>query len=177
MRVAHDEALRTARGIDELLGAGVDLGATHGTAGRRQRFFSFGGMPTTAGSKLDISDLAPVEGPFIRALRRGGCVILGKARTNEFGVSMTNICHVQPWNPCDPITRRMPGRSSSGSAVAVAAWLCAFAVGTDTGGSVRQRAAHCGIFGFKASAQLWSRDGVFALSTAHAAAARRVASP
>lgn len=165
VHVAHEDALRAAHAIDALVAAGIDLGPLMGLPVAVKDLFTVAGMPTTAGSRLDIADLVPPEGPFVQALKRAGCVILGKTRTTEFAVSMTNVDWVQPWNPCDAAVHRMPGGSSSGSAVAVAAGLCAFAVGTDTGGSVRQPAAHCGVFGFKASATLWPREGVFPLST------------
>ena len=99
-------------------------------------------------------------------LRRAGCVILGKTKTVEFafGAVGTNAVRGTPRNPWDAEVERIPGGSSSGSAVAVAAGLCAFAVGSDTGGSVRLPAALCGVFGLKTTVGLWATDGVFPLS-------------
>ena len=121
------------------------------------------GMPTTAGSNVDVSDVIGAEGSFVKALCRAGCVILGKLKTVEFarGASGVNRVRGTPWNPWDSAVHRIPGGSSSGSAVAAAAGLCAFAVGTDTGGSVRGPAAFCGVFGLKTTIGTWPIDGVF----------------
>jgi aspartyl-tRNA(Asn)/glutamyl-tRNA(Gln) amidotransferase subunit A len=124
------------------------------------------GMPTTAGSRVDIQDLVPPEGSFVRALKRAGCVILGKTRTSEFALGGYNPTHPLPWNPCDADTPRMTGGSSHGSAVAMAAGLAGFTVGSDTGGSVRWPAALCGVVGFKSSSTHWACDGVFPMSPA-----------
>jgi aspartyl-tRNA(Asn)/glutamyl-tRNA(Gln) amidotransferase subunit A len=121
-------------------------------------------MPATAGSQLDIADLVPAEGPFVQALKRAGCVILGKTRTTEFALGGINLKHRIAWNPWDATMHRTPGGSSSGSAVATAAGLCVFAIGSDTGGSVRIPAALCGVVGYKATAGLWPIEGVFPLS-------------
>jgi aspartyl-tRNA(Asn)/glutamyl-tRNA(Gln) amidotransferase subunit A len=91
-------------------------------------------------------------------------VTLGKTRTTEFALGGYNLDRPPPWNPCDMNERRMTGGSSHGSAVAMAAGLAGFTVGSDTGGSVRWPAALCGVVGFKASATHWPRDGVFPLS-------------
>ena len=124
------------------------------------------GMPTRAGSNLDVGDIVGAEGSFIRRLKRAGCIVLGKAKTVEFalGAVGTNTIRGTPWNPCDPDIARIPGGSSSGPAVAVAARLCPFAIGSDTGGSVRLPAALCGTFGLKTTVGLWPLDGVFPLS-------------
>ena len=123
--------------------------------------FAVEGMPTTAGSNLDVSRLVGREGPFVGLLRRAGCVILGKTKTVEFAMGGTGINLVRgtPWNPWDSRVHRIPGGSSSGSAVAAAAGLCAFAIGSDTGGSVRIP-AYSGIFGLKTTKGLWPTDGV-----------------
>lgn len=163
--LAHERALASAQAADRMVAAGVDLGPLMGLPVAVKDLFTVTGMPTTAGSSVDISDLVKPEGHFVKVLKRAGCVILGKTRTNEFAVSMINIRHRQCWNPWDAATQRMPGGSSSGSAVAMAARMCAFSVGTDTGGSVRQPAALNGVFGFKASPGRWAMDGVFPLST------------
>ena len=165
--VARDQALAQARAIDSLLASGTDLGPLMGVPVAVKDLLAVDGMPTTSGSNLDVNDVVGSEGPFMKRLKALGCVILGKVKTVEFAMGSTGISRARgtPWNPCDPNVHRFPGGSSSGSAVAVAAQLCAFAIGSDTGGSVRNPAAFCGVFGLKTTKGLWSTDGVFPLST------------
>lgn len=167
--VAHQSALQTAKAVDALFAAGVDLGPLMGVPIAIKDIFVIDGMPTWCGSRLDLRDLLGAEGPFVTKLRQAGCVILGKTRTVEFALGITGVSLPRgtPVNPCDEDLVRVPGGSSSGSAVAVAAGLCAFAIGSDTGGSARVPAALCGIFGFKASHGRWPLDGAFPLSRAH----------
>lgn len=164
--VAADGALAAAAALDRLLAAGIDLGPLMGVPVAVKDLLAVEGMPTRAGSNLDVSDIVGAEGSFVRSLKRKGAVILGKTRTVEFalGAVGTNSVRGTPWNPHDSATHRIPGGSSSGSAVAVAAGLCAFAIGSDTGGSVRLPAALCGTFGLKTTVGLWPTDGVFPLS-------------
>jgi aspartyl-tRNA(Asn)/glutamyl-tRNA(Gln) amidotransferase subunit A len=164
--VASDAALTAAAALDAMLRAGIDLGPLMGVPVAVKDLLAVEGMPTRAGSNLDVSDIVGSEGSFIRSLKRKGAVILGKTKTVEFafGAVGTNSVRGTPWNPHDGKTQRIPGGSSSGSAVAVAAGLCAYAIGTDTGGSVRLPAALCGIFGLKTTVGLWPVDGVFPLS-------------
>lgn len=163
VHVATEAAVEAARGIDRLIKGGTDLGPLMGVPIAVKDIFTVAGMPTRAGSKMDISDLVATEGSFITSLKRQGCVILGKTRTIEFAAGAQNVKHPTAWNPWDPETQRTPGGSSSGSAVALSAGLCAFAVGSDTGGSVRLPAALCGLFGLKPSVGLWPTDGIFPL--------------
>ena len=154
--VDAESALQTARAMDILRGAGTDLGPLMGVPIGVKDLFAVQGMPTTAGSLVDVSDLIGPEGSFVKRLRRAGCVILGKTKTVEFafGAVGTNAVRGTPRNPWDPETERAPGGSSGGSAVAIAAGLCALAIGSDTGGSVRLPAALCGIFGLKTTVGL-----------------------
>jgi aspartyl-tRNA(Asn)/glutamyl-tRNA(Gln) amidotransferase subunit A len=166
VHVAGDAALDVARGVDCLLRGGTDLGPLMGVPVVVKDLFTVAGMPLPrVGSDLDVHDLIEPEGTFVKALKRAGCVILGTARMTEFAFGLVNLRHRTPWNPRDAREHRMPGGSSSGSAVALAAGLCAFAAGSDTGGSVRHPAALCGLFGFKPTAGLWPTDGVFPLSS------------
>jgi aspartyl-tRNA(Asn)/glutamyl-tRNA(Gln) amidotransferase subunit A len=164
--VAAESALDTARALDGLLAAGTDLGPLMGVPVAIKDILAVDGMPATAGSDVDVADLIGAEGTFVKSLRRAGCVILGKVKTVEFAAGGTGINYVRgtPWNPWDAETQREPSGSSSGSAVAVAAGLSAFAIGSDTTGSVRGPAAHCGVFGLKTTKGLWPTDGVFPLS-------------
>jgi aspartyl-tRNA(Asn)/glutamyl-tRNA(Gln) amidotransferase subunit A len=158
-------ALAAAKGIDCLLAAGQDPGPLAGLPILVKDLFHIQGMTITAGSRMDVRDLAPKEeGPFIQALRRAGCVILGKTRTTEFAMGGFNLTHPLPWNPIDMDVKRMTGGSSHGSAVGMAAGLCAFAVGSDTGGSVRQPAAFTGVVGYKSHRHYWPTEGVFPMS-------------
>jgi aspartyl-tRNA(Asn)/glutamyl-tRNA(Gln) amidotransferase subunit A len=166
--VAAGPALADAQALDRLLAAGRDLGPLTGVPVAIKDIFAVDGMPTTAGSRLDVADLIGPEGPFVKRLREAGCVILGKVKTVEFALGAVGIstpCGT-PWNPWDAAVQRIPGGSSSGPAVAVAAGLCGFAIGSDTGGSVRLPAAFCGTFGHKTTVGLWPTAGVFPLSTA-----------
>ena len=123
-------------------------------------------MPTTNGSLYDASEITGSEGRYVTALKKAGCIILGKTKTVEFALGATGVNEAlgTPWNPWDLSTHRIPGGSSSGSGVATAAGLCGFAMGSDTGGSVRIPACLNGIFGHKTSVGLLPTDGVFPLS-------------
>ena len=162
--VDADGAIAAARAVDLHLKARTDLGPLMGVPVALKDLYAATGLPMTAGSRVDISDRTPREGPIVEALKRGGAIVLGKTRTTEFAFGTYNPTHPTPRNPCDRATHRMPGGSSSGSAVAQAAGLCAVAFGTDTGGSVRQPAALCGVAGFKATAGRLPMEGVFPLS-------------
>ena len=164
--VAGDRARVAARAIDGLLAAGTDLGPLMGVPVALKDLFAVDGMPTTAGSRLDVGDLIGLPGTFVRRILQAGCIILGKTKTPEFAFGRGGINpHLgTPRSPWDAKTHRLPGGSSSGSGVAMAAGLCGFAVGTDTGGSVRVPAALNGVFGLKTTAGTWPADGLFPLS-------------
>lgn len=166
--VAEEQALEAARTMDRLLAVGKDLGPLMGLPISIKDLFTVKGMPMRAGSNMDVSDLFdPNEGPFIQALRDAGCVLLGKTRMVEFAFGITGVSQPRgtPRNPCDDRVHRIPGGSSSGAGVAMAAGLCAISIGTDTGGSVRVPAALCGVFGLKTTFGLWPNQGVFPLAT------------
>ncbi|WP_029031768.1 amidase [Salinarimonas rosea] len=164
--VAAASTLASARAIDALLAAGHDLGPLMGVPVAIKDLFAVSGMPTTAGSRLDVADLVGAEGSLVHRLKEAGCIVLGKVKTVEFALGITGVSapHGTPVNPWDLDTPRVPGGSSSGSAVAVAAGLCAFALGSDTGGSVRVPAALCGVFGLKTSPGVLATDGAFPLA-------------
>ena len=155
-------ALAAAKGIDCLLQAGQDPGPLAGLPILVKDLYQVNGLTITAGSRLDVREIAPGdEGPIIASLRQAGCIILGKTRTTEFAMGGFNLTHPLPWNPCDLKTKRMTGGSSHGSAAGMAAGLCAFSLGSDTGGSVRQPAAFAGTVGFKASPEYWPSHHIF----------------
>jgi aspartyl-tRNA(Asn)/glutamyl-tRNA(Gln) amidotransferase subunit A len=163
--VAAEAAVLRAQELDQLLRAGEDLGPLMGLPIAIKDNIGVAGMPCSVGSNVDLSGLLPEEGSFVAALKKAGCIILGKARTVEFALGSATTFRGTPWNVWAADVHRSPGGSSSGSAVAVAGGLCAFAIGTDTGGSVRVPAAFCGLFGLKTSLGLWPLDGVFPLSS------------
>lgn len=116
------------------------------------------GEVTACGSAA-VSSVAADHADVVKSLLTSGCKIIGKANMHElaFGMTGVNAIFGTPVNPHWP--NRIPGGSSSGSAVAVAAGLCDFAVGTDTGGSVRQPAICCGVYGLKPTFDRISRKG------------------
>lgn len=164
--VAGETALAAARVIDRLRAVGTDLGPLMGVPVAVKDLMAVEGLPTTAGSNLDVTEYVGPEGPFVRLLKRAGCVVLGKSKTVEFAMGGTgiNLSRGTPWNPWDAAQHRIPGGSSSGSAVAAVAGLCGFAIGTDTGGSVRIPAAWNGLVGLKTSHGILPLDGVLPLS-------------
>ncbi len=107
------------------------------------------GMVTTAGGITLPRTPAETDAPVVQRLRRSGCVVVGKANLHEFAYGVTNVNphYGAARNPHDP--GRITGGSSGGSAVAVAAGMCDWAIGTDTGGSIRIPASLCGVAGFK----------------------------
>lgn len=122
------------------------------------------GTVTTAGGTLLPDRAAGEDAPLVRRLRQAGCVVVGKTNLHEwaFGVTSSNPHYGPVRNPHDP--ERVAGGSSGGSAAAVAAGMCDWAVGSDTGGSIRIPAALCGVVGFKPTVGTVDTDGVFPLS-------------
>ncbi|HAK53815.1 MAG TPA: amidase, partial [Gammaproteobacteria bacterium] len=133
--IAEEYAIETARAMDALLASGNDLGPLMGVPVAIKDIYAVDGMPTTNGSLIKTDHITGPEGKFVRKLKQAGCVILGKTRTVEFALGVTGINEARgtPWSPWDLSNKRIPGGSSSGSAVATAAGLCMFAMGSDTG--------------------------------------------
>ena len=164
--VAADAARAAADARDALLATGTDLGPLMGVPFGVKDIMAVDGLPTTNGSNADTGALSGTEGTLIGRLRHAGAIVIGKTRTVEFALGATgvNTSRGTPWNPLDRSVHRIPGGSSSGSAVAVAAGLVGFALGTDTGGSIRIPACLCGLVGHKTTVGLWPTDGIFPLS-------------
>ena len=163
------QALAAAEGLDALRRAGVVLGPLHGVTVAVKDLFDIEGRPTAAGSVAVPPRIAQTTATAVQRLRQAGAIVLGKTHTVEyaFGGWGTNAVMGTPRNPWDLQTHRVPGGSSSGSTVAVAAGLACAAIGTDTGGSVRIPAGLCGVVGLKTTHGLVSRHGLVELCPTH----------
>lgn len=166
VHVDAGSALDEARRLDRHLALGHDPGPLLGVPVGIKDIVAVDGMPTEAGSRADLSGFIGGEGRLVGMLRKGGCVVLGKLATAEFALGNTGINPMRgtPRNPHDATVFRVPGGSSSGCGVALAAGLCGLAVGTDTGGSIRNPASFCGTFGHKTTVHALPMDGIFSVS-------------
>jgi aspartyl-tRNA(Asn)/glutamyl-tRNA(Gln) amidotransferase subunit A len=160
-----EQALAQARAADQKLSNGNDSGLLHGIPYAAKDLFDVKGLPTAAGSKLLENHVAAGDCRAIHSLSEAGMILAGKTHTVQFAFSGIGINHDHgtPHNPWSQ-THHIPGGSSSGSAVAVAAGLVPMALGTDTGGSVRVPASLCGTVGLKTTVGRISRAGVYPLS-------------
>ncbi|MFT8243946.1 Asp-tRNA(Asn)/Glu-tRNA(Gln) amidotransferase subunit GatA [Roseomonas sp. BN140053] len=168
--VTADRAMEAARASDARRAAGT-VGPLEGVPLAIKDLFCTQGVRTTAASRILGEFIPPYESTVTANLLRDGAVFLGKANLDEFAMGSSNSTSAfggveNPWSRRnDPDTRLVPGGSSGGSAAAVAARLALGATATDTGGSIRQPAAFCGIAGIKPTYGRCSRWGVVAFAS------------
>ena len=162
--VTEERAVERARALEAELTAGRWRGPLHGIPIALKDNIDTAGVRTTAASEVFADRIPDEDAEVVTRLEAAGAIILGKLNLHEFAYGATSaFTRSGPVrNPWD--VNRIPGGSSGGSGAAVAARLCAGALGTDTGGSVRIPAAHCGIVGLKATYGLASIRGIIPLS-------------
>jgi aspartyl-tRNA(Asn)/glutamyl-tRNA(Gln) amidotransferase subunit A len=164
IRLDAEGALDAAYAAEKEIAQGRIRGPLHGVPVGVKDIFDVATLPTTCHSKVLIDNVATTDAVSIQKLRQAGAVIMGKTATHEFALGGPSFDLPfpparNPWNP-----DHHPGGSSSGSGAGVAAGLFPVALGSDTGGSVRNPASACGIVGHKPTYGLVSRRGVFPLS-------------
>ncbi|MDI3306536.1 MAG: amidase [Acetobacteraceae bacterium] len=164
IRLLAGEAMDQARAAEAEIARCGPRGPLHGIPVGLKDIIDLAGHPTTCHSKLQLDRIAAEDAAVVQRLRQAGAVFPGKLATHEFAIG--GPCFDlpfpparNPWNPA-----HHPGGSSSGSGAAVGARMLPAALGTDTGGSVRHPASHCGLVGLKPTYGLVSRRGVFPLA-------------